>query len=374
MSLLSSDFDGLLDEDFDIYRPECWSSNLHNLGRMKTKERVVSLAKSLGSVFDDSDLKLGASSEIPSVWNGRAVQDQWAYFLRNESAQRTLQPVLQRRLDLASRVSAPADHFKHLFFGVRLSEDAIGVGLRLSRYASIDVANLQGRAQVDGDALKAILDEIPEDITLDGVAVTPNTLLAAAGELLSGEREWLDIARRIQREDAIAQGADLADTLGQVAQALYPLLAFILWSEENDHIGVQDEITTFAQQTEERTAAKKAEHARKAEAAAERAGESGHHQWSLPKCGGVSCLRNGEPRRRPRNRQRMKRPMHSGGIVLAEDPQQRSLSHGRAHPHPNVRSVVRASDHHRRNRHRKHLLPRNRKAQHRPLKPVKRAS
>ena len=127
MSLLSSDFDGLLDEDFDIYRPECWSSNLHNLGRMKTKERVVSLAKSLGSVFDDSDLKLGASSEIPSVWNGRAVQDQWAYFLRNESAQRTLQPVLQRRLDLASRVSAPADHFKHLFFGVRLSEDALGV-------------------------------------------------------------------------------------------------------------------------------------------------------------------------------------------------------------------------------------------------------
>ena len=124
---------------------------------------------------------------------------------------------------------------------------------------------------MDGDALKAILDEIPEDITLDGVAVTPNTLLAAAGELLSGEREWLDIARRIQREDAIAQGADLADTLGQVAQALYPLLAFILWSEENDHIGVQDEITTFAQQTEERTAAKKAEHARKAEAAAERA-------------------------------------------------------------------------------------------------------
>ena len=255
------------------------------------------------------------------MWNGRAVQDQWAYFLRNESAQRTLQPVLQRRLDLASRVSAPADHFKHLFFGVRLSEDAIGVGLRLSRYASIDVANLQGRAQVDGDALKAILDEIPEDITLDGVAVTPNTLLAAAGELLSGEREWLDIARRIQRKDAIAQGADLADTLGQVAQALYPLLAFILWSEENDHIGVQDEITTFAQQTEEHTAAQKAEQERKAEAAAERAEKARERtsSRSLPKKRGERCKRNGEPRRRPRNRQRMKRPMHSGGIVLAED-------------------------------------------------------
>jgi|GEM_PF-2405751 len=271
MSLLSSDFDGLLDEDFDVYRRECWSSNLHNLGRMKTKEKVVSLAKSLENIFAGSELKLGASSEIPSVWNGREVQDQWAYYLRNETAQRTLQPVLQRRLDLASRVSAPADHFKHLFFGVRLSEDAIGVGLRLSRYASIDVANLPGKAETDLQGLTNTLKDLPEDITLDGSAVSADGLLKASHELLTGEREWVDIARRIHRDDALNAGVQLAELLGDVAHALCPLMEYILWSAENDHVGVQEEISTFAQQTEDRNAAQKAEQERKAEAAAERA-------------------------------------------------------------------------------------------------------
>ena len=45
MSLLDTGDGGLLDADFDVYRPECWSSNLHNLTRMKAKERVVRLAR-----------------------------------------------------------------------------------------------------------------------------------------------------------------------------------------------------------------------------------------------------------------------------------------------------------------------------------------
>ena len=149
MALLNSESVGLTDEDFDVYRPECWSSNLHNLGRMRTKERVVALAKYTADAFENLGLKLGSSSEIPSVWNGRQVKDQWAYLLRDDAAQRRMQPILAKRLDLATRVKAPADHFRHCLFCIRLSNDSLAIGIRLSCYATLDVANLIGRADAE---------------------------------------------------------------------------------------------------------------------------------------------------------------------------------------------------------------------------------
>jgi len=271
MSLLNSSFDGLSQEDFDIYRPECWSSNQYNLARMRTKERVVSLVKSVSDVFAPIGLKWEASSEIPSVWNGRSVQDQWGYWVRDDAAQRALQPILAKRLDLATRIKAPADHFKHALFCVRLSEDAVGIGLRLSRYATVDVANLVGRAQADSDGFLGCLDAMDEQILLNGVKPTVNEILHGAAELQSGEREWMDIVRRIERDDAVALGDTLSDVIGSVAQAVAPLLEFLLWSTENDHINVSSAITQFAEQTEARTEATRAERESKIQANAERA-------------------------------------------------------------------------------------------------------
>ena len=127
MSLLASDYDGLSEPDFDVYRSECWSSNRFNLQRMKTKEKVSSLAKSLSSMFDAADFHMESSSEIPSVWNGRCVKDQWSYWLRNPNAQRQLQPILAKRLDLATRIKAPADHLKHVLLCVRLDHESLAV-------------------------------------------------------------------------------------------------------------------------------------------------------------------------------------------------------------------------------------------------------
>ena len=64
-------FNGLQSEHFQTYAPEKWSSMVHNLARMKTKDVVVSLADAIGGrpgqTFDG--LVRGASDEIPNITN-----------------------------------------------------------------------------------------------------------------------------------------------------------------------------------------------------------------------------------------------------------------------------------------------------------------
>lgn len=271
MSLLDTGDGGLLDADFDVYRPECWSSNLHNLTRMKAKERVVRLAKNAESALSDLGLKLEASSEIPSVWNGREVRDQWAFWVRNKEAARTLQPILASRLDLATRVKAPADHFKHALVCIRLDHEAVEVGIRLSQYATIDLANLIGRADAESELLAQTLDGLPDSVSLDGEPATSSSLLAGARGLLSGEREWLFLGARIERADAVALGEELPSRMAEFVSAVAPVFQFCLWAEDNDFVGVSKELDAFAEQARARAESAAAQRTSKAEAHAERA-------------------------------------------------------------------------------------------------------
>ncbi len=248
MSLLLTEFDGLAQEDFAVYRRECWSSNIHNLQRMKTKERVVTLAKRAADGLE-AELALEASSEIPSVWNGREVADQWAYLLRTPDARKTLQPVLAKRLDLATRVKDPAEHHRHAILYLRLSEEAIEVGLRLNEHATIDLQNLVGRT--DGAPLAAALKALPDEIRLDGEAPQLDALVAAARAARAGEREWVALAREIPTAAALDLGADLVGVAAEVWRALVPLYRLVSWTPDNDNVGVSEEIEALAEEREE---------------------------------------------------------------------------------------------------------------------------
>ena len=215
MSLLASDYDGLSEPDFDVYRAECWSSNRFNLQRMKTKEKVSALAKSLSPMFDEADFHMESSSEIPSVWNGRCVRDQWSYWLRNPGAQRQLQPILAKRLDLATRIKAPADHLKHVLLCVRLDQESLAVGLRLSRYASVDLANLVSRAQSEPDAFAKAVEAVSDEVLFDGEAVSEGALLRGATELQVEDREWLDLVHVMPRDGILDGKTDVVDAVGR---------------------------------------------------------------------------------------------------------------------------------------------------------------
>ena len=55
----------------------------------------------------------------------------------------------------------------------------------------IDLANLIGRAEAEGELLGQTLEGLPDNVSLDGESVNASSLLAGARALLSGEREWL---------------------------------------------------------------------------------------------------------------------------------------------------------------------------------------
>jgi hypothetical protein len=271
MPLLSSEEGGLLDEHFDVYLPDRWSSNLHNLTRMKAKDRVLRLAKKAGSSLADSGLHLESSSEIPSVWNGREVRDQWVFWVRDKDACKRLQPILTSRLDLATRVKAPADHFKHVLLCIRLDHEVVEVGVRLSQYATIDITNLLGRAEAEPEAFGAEITALDGALTLDGEPVRVDTVLSAARDLLSGERDWLVLSTQIKRDEALSLGLDLEERISNIVTLTGPFFRFCLWTEENDHIDVTSELDAFAQQARARVESTEAARTDRAQAHAERA-------------------------------------------------------------------------------------------------------
>lgn len=309
MSLLISEFEGLSDEDFDVYRPACWSSNLHNLDRMRTKARVMTLARRLAARVDHPGLVLESSSEVPSVWNGRQVRDQWAYLLRSAEERKTLQPVIARQLDLATRVQDPAEHHRHVLLAVRLDNAVLEVSLRANAHATVDLSNLLGRAKAEREALDQIVAELPEMVTLAGATVSTDALLEAASAARAGDAEWLVVARTFPRDEAIGLGVALTEAVEATADALAPLLRFVEWREDNDHVGVEDQLDALATERAER-AIVEAERAAQAEAdrtareqqarARTEAKVAAEEAWRRMQAKARRAPREGEPEAAPR--------------------------------------------------------------------------
>ena len=264
--ILVGRFEGLIDQDFEVYDPACWSSNVHNLERMKTKERLMLLARRMRGELDDAALVLEATSEIPSVWNGRSVRDQWAYLLRSDEERARLRPVMAEQLDLATRVRNPSEHQRFALLFVRLAHEAVEIGLGINRDATIDLANLIARAERDAAGLTAILDAIPDDVRIDGKALDAAAVISRARAVRTGEVEWLTIVRRYDRDAALARGVELGDDAHAVVAAVWPLYAWLAWGEDNDHVGVHARLDAMADER-----ARHAEEAREAELAADKA-------------------------------------------------------------------------------------------------------
>lgn len=271
MSLLNAGFEGLTEEDFDQYLPKCWSNNRYNLGRMRVKERLGLLIESVRAAIGAEGLTVESSSEIPSVWNGRQVRDQWAYVIRDSAEKRRLQPVMAKQLDMASRLKAPAEHLQHALIAVRLDHEVLEIALRINAHAVVDIINLLARAAADVAPLDAALANLDEEILLDDAPVTVPQLLAAADAARQGEREWIVVGRRIPREDAIAAGMDVVDLAGAVGTRLAPLFSYLRWREDNDHVGVETQLSTLKAEREETIRVAQEARAEKKKAHAERA-------------------------------------------------------------------------------------------------------
>jgi transposase-like protein len=141
LGLFAAPLDGFSKEDFEVYNQACWSSNLHNLQRMKTKEKLLTLVKNVGKALGIEGTAISSSSEIPSVWNGRQVKEQLVYYSRDVVRQKQLQSVIAREFDLAERIKSGAEHERHLILFARIDAEHFTIGLRFTRFSLIDNRN-----------------------------------------------------------------------------------------------------------------------------------------------------------------------------------------------------------------------------------------
>lgn len=261
MSLLIETFDAFTDPDFDNYRVERWSSNVYNLARMQAKSRLLALARSIPSI--DSGLSLDASSDRPSVWNQRAVRDQWVYFLRQKNERDHIEPYMDRQAGLSVTVGDPAEHHRHALLYLKLDADGLELGLALHRRARVDLENLLARGNREFETLDALCQAIDKRFKMDEAEITADLLLSAARRCLAGEIEEVSINLRWTRQRACAMGPEIQAEIAQLTAPISALFNFANWSAENDQINLEAELATLAQ-----------ERADKAEAARVRAEEA----------------------------------------------------------------------------------------------------
>jgi len=245
-------FEGLTAEDCAIYAADKWASNVHNLKRMRVKDKMVALCdaaqKDLAEELDG--LVRAVSDEIPNITNHKKVDAQWVYWFRDEKERKALKTSLEKTLLDERKLFDIAAQDKHLALAVVLRETELWVGLRAAPRASIDRRNLSamlGKAW-ERQQLLELLKDLPEgavtglegalvpvgEVTLDGLA-------ELAGKIGDDDPAWL-LGESIDAEDVVGLGDELAELVHRWLGALTRHYRFIAWSRNNDHIAMGKQI------------------------------------------------------------------------------------------------------------------------------------
>jgi hypothetical protein len=236
-----------LDKDaFAAYAPEKWSSNVHNLPRMRVKEALLALGDVVqkGVEGELAGLSRAASDDVPNIGNQKKVDAQWVYWFRDQKEREGLASFFKATpLDETALLNI-APHDKHATLAVVLRQEALWVGLRVAAGAVVDRKNLASKLgkSWERDSLIELLRELPDGAVF-GPERTPTTSLdlpaieAAGGRLGKQDPAW-EIGHLIPAAEAIQLGRDLADEVVRWLGVLSPLYRFAAWSRDNDHTEV----------------------------------------------------------------------------------------------------------------------------------------
>ena len=271
MPLFDAQTDGFIASDFDVYRQECWSNNIHNLQRMKTKEKLLSVVKRVAKEVATKEIAVASSSEIPSVWNGRQVKEQLVYFSRDADSQKRLQSVIAREFDLAERIKAGAEHERQLILFARIDAEALTVGLRFTRYSLVDNRNFLKRLEDNAKECDEILSNVGDSMTYNGEPIERRLLMNALEALGDGRLDALELSRHWVRDTVIEQGDSIEEALRHSLAGATGLFDAALWTEDNDHLSLSETLNELSQQVNAALVEKNQEREAKAAANAERA-------------------------------------------------------------------------------------------------------
>lgn len=241
-------FEGFTPDDFSAYEQKKWSSNAFTLARRTAKDKLLLVAHSIEAELKEelAGLDLFGSDEAPTMANGRKVEAQWAYFIREAPTRTILKPRLQTTDLGAASLFDISIQSQHLALSIRLDAHGIHVGLDFPSKAIVDRDNL--KVLLDSESARADIIELcrvlpgqswigfadePDDVLNTDDA----SLLAYAGKL-SEHSSLFSLSTAISVDDAFQAAEGLIGTIVQIVGAYIPLYRYLAWSEDRDHIGL----------------------------------------------------------------------------------------------------------------------------------------
>lgn len=247
-------FVGFSEQDFNAYDERKWASNRFNLERMRARETVEALARSVFPTERQKafGLEQVSSHDHPTLFNRRQVDSQWVYLVRNHEEQKRLTAKIDSEHSVAVQVGDPALHHLHAIVGLRLHFDGLDVLFGIHRHAGLDLRNLLQKIDVPyerqffGDVMKTLppgVHFVGGDLKLEPIAVEEKHVRTVVQNLLSESGgDWLQFVLSLSRAEAMSSGVAVADQAREALSGLLTLYAFASWRRDNDFISLQKAI------------------------------------------------------------------------------------------------------------------------------------
>ena len=238
---------GLSKDIFQTYVPEKWSSNVHNLPRMRAKDTILALCDQAAQPLAEAltGLSRAASDEIPNIMNQKKVDAQWVYWFRDATARTSLASFLEKtKLDEATIFNiAPQD--KHITLAIVVRQEGLWVGVRLAHGAVVDRKNVASKFEKTWEReqftalLQACGDSYQvgfEQALMPTAAVTHETYEAWQQALIQDTHPW-QIGVLVAASEIVEKSREeITEHLQTSLRTLIPLYRFCSWTRENDQI------------------------------------------------------------------------------------------------------------------------------------------
>jgi len=248
------EFTAFTDKDFDAYLDHKWQSNAFNRERLEVKEKLLALGRVIGPVMragDGSPLECEVSAEHPALWNQRVVRDQHLFFSRSKASRKELDTIISKGRSIAALIEDPSPLRNHIFLSLMIDKRQVELALKLHSDAAVDRDNLQRKCQefFQREKLLQLIRALKDGYTIgiDGAASeqTPaaeldDGRLQALVQELPGASSWLVVRRALDRSDPLTQEPAFAEVALESLTRLLPVLEFIAWTRENDHVSMRD--------------------------------------------------------------------------------------------------------------------------------------